>query len=80
MEPPWVNDPEPPYCEDCEHNICLLDIDDETCPAMEKYEKRLHAEWLINKQDNSDPEPQNPEDEMNLTDWNYENAARRKFP
>lgn len=43
-EPPENYMMDPPYCEDCKEEECLLDSD-KKCPAQEEAERIAHAEW-----------------------------------
>lgn len=55
LEPPENYMQEPPFCEDCKEDECLLDLNKE-CPEWDKADRATHAEWLESKEDNSAPQ------------------------
>ena len=54
IEPPENYIKEPKFCEDCQEEECLLDLN-KNCPEWDKADQQAHTESLESKEDNSAP-------------------------
>ena len=55
MEPPENYMKEPKFCENCQEEDCLLDLN-KNCPEWDKADRQAHAESLESREDNSAPQ------------------------